>query len=451
MILALAVVSGAMLLSEGVPGRPVPVDRAQLLKSVMLHVEHNYIDSTDLGVLYGMTIQGMLRALGDAHAAYVPADRLSALRERASGDGAGPGLDVDERDGWIVVVAAFVGSPAFHAGVRTGDRVVAVNGRQTYGMSSEEVRQAIQGRPGSQVELVVERPGVADDMAISLLRQRSPERTLRAAFRLTDDVGYVRLDRFSRRTAGELAAAIDSLHRTGISSVVVDLRGNPGGPPEAGVAVADLFLPSGVGLASTRGRSSATEQDFVDGSAARWSELELILLVDEGTANASEVAAGALQDLDRALVVGRHTFGRGSKQELISLSDGGAVMLTTSRWYTALGRRIEPETNLPRARRPTSGDPDANRPEHKTALGRTVLGGGGIRPDVLVRRVVGDAESEQLPIEMFVPGQAQFLVQRDAFVRVAVLLATQANGQPDLFARAQALGGADADEGGGIR
>jgi carboxyl-terminal processing protease len=451
---ALVLLVGALLVADRVPaGRAnragrAGVDGEQLLLSVMSHVRHSYIDSTYGGRTYDLATQGVVRRLGDAHAAYISADRLSLFRERASGPEAGPGLDLDERNGFIVVIAAYSGSPAARAGIRSGDRVIAVNGERTFGMSAEEVRLVVDGRAGSRVDLLLERPGVAEDRALSLVRELAPERSVRAALSLTEEVAYVRVDRFSRTTAPELDAAIEGLNGRAISALVVDLRGNPGGPPEAGVAVADLFLPSGVALASTRGRPGTVEQAYHDSTPSRWGHIELILLVNEGTANASEVAAGALQDLDRALVVGHNTFGRGSRQDLVSLTDGGALLLTTSRWYTPLGRRLEPETALGRPRSSTA-NPDAGRPRLLTASGRTVLGGGGIRPDVIVRAQAGEGAESDQPPDVYDNGSARRLLERDPFVRLAVDLANRSTGQSELFVRAQALARLDPEERGG--
>ncbi len=445
-ILALAVVSGALFLSDGVPVQ-APSDRVHLLGQVIDRVERSYIDSVSPNELYAFATIGMLRKLGDPHATYIPAARLTLLRERVSESSAGPGIDIDERDGWIVVIAPHAGTPAARAGVRAGDRIIQVNGKLANGLSAEEVRIAIQGDAGTTVNLTVERKGVAEPLHFALTREPSMVRPIGAAFMLSGGVGYVKLNHFSSSTSDALGTAVDSLIARRMQTLIVDMRGNPGGLPEDGVAVADLFLPQGAAIASTRGRQAPESQNYVDHTITKWGSdsLELILLVDGGTANGSEVAAGALQDLDRALIIGRPTYGKASHQQLIKLSNGGAIMLTTSRWYTPLGRSIEPALDEapPRIARNDSGP---RREEFKTKSGRVVVGGGGIKPDVLVR-VAADGTT-QLPGEFYEAGNAREIIERDASIRVAVSLANQAQGQMDLFSRAQTADSIPEEEGG---
>ncbi len=449
-VLALGVLSGTLLLSDGMPGRDVPVDRTHLLGQVIDRVEKSYIDSTTGGELYSFAMIGLLRRLGDPHATYIPATRLALLRERTSGNGVGPGLDIDERDGWIVVVSPHAGSPADRAGVRAGDRIIQVNGRPAIGLSAEEVRLFILGNAGSTVNVTVERRGVAQPIPFALVREAPAAKPVRAAFMLSSAVGYVKLNKFSSETNDALAAVVDSLVARRMETLIVDLRGNPGGSPEDGVGLADLFLPEGSALASTRGRQTPDVQNYQDRTATKWGgdSLELILLVDGGTANGSEIAAGALQDLDRALVIGSSTYGKASRQQLISLSNGGAIMITTSRWFTPLGRSIEPAVALARGRGAGRAD-STNRPvEFKTKSGRIVLGGpvGGIRPDVSVK-IPADGNTK-LSSDFYAAVNAREIMERDASIRVAVSLANLAQGQMELFSRALAADSSPDDEAG---
>jgi carboxyl-terminal processing protease len=443
-VLSFAVLSGALLLSDGVPHTTLPRDRQYLLGQVMDRVERSYIDSTTPSELYSFAVAGLLRRVGDPHATYIPAPRLALLRERTSPAAVGPGVDIDERDGWIVVMAPRPGSPADRAGVRAGDRIIQVNGRATHGLSAEEVRLSIQGSAGSEVNLIVERPGESHPLTVALTREAGTAQL--RAFMLASDVGYVKLNGFTRETGSGLSAAVDTLARNRMQTLIVDMRGNPEGAPEDGVGVADLFLPEGSTIASTKGRKAADEQRFVDHTAARWDSLELILLVDGGTANASEVAAGALQELDRALVIGRPTYGKASRQQLLPLSSGGAVMLTTSRWYTPLGRSIDPTVDLNISRSTARNDSVLRSLEFKTASGRVVIGGGGIKPDVLIKQ--SSARTASLGNNFYEEGNAREIVERDPSVRIAVTLARQAQGQMDLFSRAQAVDSSQDDEAG---
>lgn len=446
-VLALGTAAGVMLLSRVMPGRSGSVDGEHLLRTVMAHVERGYIVPSTEPELYGLAVEGMLRRLGDPHAAYIPADRVAGMRERFSGTTAGPGIDIDERDRWIVVVSAFTETPAKRAGIRSGDRIVRINGKSTNGMTAEEARLAIQGPPGSQVALVIERIGGRAPLSFMLSREPPAGPAVRTAFMLTQDVGYLRLDRFSGATSTALINMIDSLRGLRMTSLILDVRGNPGGFPEDGIPAADVFVPEGKVLGFSRGRTQKSTQNYTDQGPSRYDGLELIVLVDEGTANASEVMAGALQDVDRALILGRPTFGKGSRQEMIGLADGAAVVLTTSRWYTPSGRSIDATPVVRGSSRPIPRDSSVSRPAFRTESGRTVLGGGGILPDVLVGPTGGRVGIESsLDAALYTAGNAQEIVERDAFVRAAVTLAGQADGQLDLINRAIVTDRAEASD-----
>jgi carboxyl-terminal processing protease len=445
-MLSLSVVAGVLLLSDGVPGKPVRVNTSRLLAEVMQRLEHGYIDSTSSAGLYDMAMRGMLRQLGDPHATYLDSTRLSQLRQREAGTLSGVGAELDERDGFIVVVAPYTGSSASAIGIRSGDRITLVDGRAVHGTSAEEVRLALQGLVGTSVSLGIERAGQSGTMQFTVPRDSASYAPLQEAFMLTSDIAYVRIDRFSATTSYALAGAVDVLAARRPATLLVDLRGNPGGMIEDGAAVADLFLPEGSRIASARGRNQAYVQDFIDETPARWSGMKLVVLVDEGSASASEVVAGALQDLDRALIVGRPTYGKGSRQELIALTAHDALLLTTARWYTPLGRSIDAASDAPRPRANRSGGAgDAERPEYQTASGRTLVGGGGIRPDVIVQKDVVVSADSALARESYGPANAARIVASDADVRAAVTIASQASGQMDLLERAAMVDSSDMD------
>ncbi|MFN8581414.1 MAG: S41 family peptidase, partial [Gemmatimonadaceae bacterium] len=258
--------------------------------------------------------------------------------------------------------------------------ITEIDGRGTRGWTSEEAIRAIRGTPGTKVELVLERPGVAEKIRVSVQRDEIHRRAVGRSTLVRDGIGYVDLNIFSDSTAIEVARAVDSLRTAGMRSLVLDLRGNPGGILTQGVAVADLFLDTKQPIVSMRGREG-NDQTIFDAAPQRWPDLPMVVLVDEGSASASEIVAGALQDHDRAVLVGRQTFGKGSAQTLFPTSTGGALKLTTARWYTPAGRSIE----RPR-RAPLDEDPATDKaapPGFTTEHGRHVFGGGGITPDVL--------------------------------------------------------------------
>ncbi|MDQ6635849.1 MAG: S41 family peptidase, partial [Gemmatimonadota bacterium] len=300
---------------------------------------------------------------------------------------AGVGIQMDVRDSGITVIGTLPGTPAERAGIMSGDRIVDIDGKSTHGLTSDEALKALRGNAGSSVRVAVERPGVAARLPFSLTRAVIEVNPVSHALMVRDGVGYVDLAVFSTTAAAELSHAIDSLRSAGARSLVLDLRGDPGGLLDQGVGVADLFLDAGQRIVSTRGRTSDENRAFADKAPQRFADMPLVVLTDSGTASASEIVAGALQDHDRALLVGTATYGKGSAQRVFKI-ENGAVKLTTALWYTPSGRSI----NRPRTTSSSDDDGDpapapdsaAARPKFLTDAGRTVLGGGGIVPDVEV-------------------------------------------------------------------
>jgi carboxyl-terminal processing protease len=337
-----------------------------------------------------MALDGMLSELDDPYDAYLSADRLTRLSERTSGSYAGIGLQVDVRDGSLVVVNPLAGGPGDRAGILTGDRIVQIDGKTVSGWTPDEVQELLRGAPGSPVKVAIQHPGSATPVTLTLIRAAIHHSAIRRAALLPANVGYVALSVFSDSTVRELRTSVDSLVRLGATSLVLDLRANPGGLLDQGVAVADLFLNRGERVASTEGRDSTENRIFTDTASQRWPNVTVAVLVDDKTASAAEVVAGALQDHDRAVVLGMTTYGKGSVQHVYPVPLGGAVRLTTARWRTPLGRYI--------AHPPPPADRDAQdteppRPKYKTAAGRTVLGGGGITPDVVIGDTTAPAEN----------------------------------------------------------
>jgi carboxyl-terminal processing protease len=322
-----------------------------------------------------------LGELGDPYSAYLSPRLYRSLTERTEGRYAGIGANVDVRDAWPTVVVAMPGGPALAAGLRAGDRIIEVDGTPMHGKTFEETQKLIRGTPGSTVRLTVERPGVAAAMRVDLVRREIHVQSVQHPTLLGDGIGYVALTIFSDSSSVDLRRAIDSLRGVGMHTLIFDLRGDPGGLLAQGVAVSDLFLDAKKRIVTIRGRTPDATQSFDDPAPQPWPDLRLVVLVDSGTASAAEIVAGALQDHDRAVLLGATTYGKGSAQNLFPLIDGGAAKLTTAQWYTPLGRSIN------RKRTPDAdGAPvePVKRPKFKTDAGRTILGGGGITPDVLL-------------------------------------------------------------------
>jgi carboxyl-terminal processing protease len=400
-----------------------PTSGARLFETVRRQIADRYVEPLADSVLYRKAVDGLLDELGDPNTAYLPPARFRQLAERAAGSYAGIGARVDARDGWPTVIAPIPGSPADSAGIATADRIVEIEGRSTRGWSTEETVRAIRGDAGSIVRFLVERPGVPGRQAYALARREIHVRAVGRAATIAPGVGYLDLNEFSDSAAAEVRSAVDSLRRDGGRAIVLDLRGNPGGLLEQGVAVSQLFLRQGERIVTLRGRAPGMTRDIVADATGPFGTVPVVVLVNDGSASAAEIVAGALQDLDRALVVGVPTFGKGSAQSVFPFGDG-ALKLTTARWFTPLGRSIS---------RPAATGADADdagavdtappRVPFRTALGRTIYGGDAIVPDVIVRDTVQLAAARRLDAAL----AGRVPAFRDALAAAALALRSQAS------------------------
>ena len=398
---AIAVISffsGGWLLQRG-SGDQAVFRQARIFDDVLNHVRHFYVDSVPEADLYKKATDGLLSELKDPYSVLLVEDDFKDLTEKTSGNYAGLGIQIDVRDGWITVVAPLPESPAERAGIQTGDQIVEVDGKSTHDWKSEAAVKALRGLPGSQVKILVRRPGLADPMPYELTRAAIHVKSVQPGTMFDGGVGYISLNPVSETSAIELQHEIAAMKKKGMKSMLLDLRNNPGGLLDQGVKVADLFLDPGQEIVSTRGRSRGATRQFFDSDAQLDAALPIVVMVSEGTASAAEIIAGALQDHDRALVVGTPSFGKGLVQTLYPLGESTALKLTTARWYTPSGRTIQriatDEMDQvrqamadvdPRMQRDSVSDSALKaRPIFKTDAGRTVRGGGGIVPDVVVR------------------------------------------------------------------
>ncbi|HEY2850313.1 MAG TPA: S41 family peptidase [Gemmatimonadaceae bacterium] len=350
---------------------------ARLLDAVMQRVSDSWVDSLSDEELYSRAAAGLVDQLGDPNTTFLSPDRLKRLREVVSGSYHGVGMSVDRRDGWVVVLAPRPGSPAERAGLRAGDRMLEIDGQPMKSWTVEEARNALRGPLGSTVKVVVDRGGAK--IPFVLERSDIHVRSVQRVTMLDNHVGYFAIASFTDSTSLEVAFSVDSLVRAGATSLTIDLRNNPGGLLAQGVAVAELFLDRGQKVVSTKGRVPAANAAYAASSAQRWPNLPMIVLVNGGTASAAEIVAGALQDHDRAIVIGRPSYGKGSAQAVVGLVDGAALKLTDALWYTPAGRSID----RAHPNRVPGAAADTVRPRYKTDKGRVVVGGGGIVPDIV--------------------------------------------------------------------
>lgn len=311
---------------------------------ILHHIEKDYVVDVDQGALLRGAIRGMLAHV-DPHTVYLSPEVYKHLKDDTSGVFGGVGLEITVREDWIVVISPIEGTPAFAAGIQPGDRILKINGKSTKGEDLGWAVQEMRGKKGSPVQLMLGRKGVKQQISVTLLRQ-----TIRApsvlAELLENRYLYVKIASFQERTTRELRKVLKKygkeMERDGL---ILDLRNNPGGLLEQSVQVADLFLTSGL-IVSTKGRHG--EIDRREATAAVGStEFPLILLINGGSASASEIVAGAMQDHDRGLVVGTPSFGKGSVQSVLELGDGAALKITIAKYFTPSGRSIQSTGVMP--------------------------------------------------------------------------------------------------------
>jgi carboxyl-terminal processing protease len=342
---------------------PIPWEDARTLATVIERVKHDYVDSVDDHTLLQAAVRGMVASL-DPYSAYLGRDEYEEIQISSSGEYSGVGIEVALEDEQVIVVTPIEGSPAAKAGIRSGDTIVMIDGIPVKTGSLTDTIERMRGQEGTPVRIGIERAGQSEPLQFTLKRQRVALHSVRSNLE-EPGYGYVRIAEFSDSTGPELLAALADLrHRNDgpLKGLVLDLRDNPGGVLEAAAAVADAFLDRGV-IVSARGRTpdSRFEMDATPGDELKGAAL--VVLVNGGSASAAEIVAGALQDNHRATLMGRTTFGKGSVQTIMPLTENTALKLTTSLYFTPSGasinhKGIAPDIELPRAE-PGAAGPDA--------------------------------------------------------------------------------------------
>ena len=369
------------------------------LNALLRIVDDQYVDTVNMADLVEKAMPQILAEL-DPHSTYIPAQNLEEVTSELEGSFSGIGIQFTIQDDTIHVNSVIQGGPSEKVGLMAGDRIVMVDDSLFVGkkVTNERAMRTLKGPKGTQVKLGVKRATEKDLLNFTITRGDIPQNTIDAAYMLTDDFGYIQVSKFGRTTHVELLNAIALLNHKNCKGLIIDLRGNTGGYMEAAVRMVNEFLPEGKLIVYTEGRKYPRADEFANGTGS-CQKMPVIVLIDEGSASASEIFTGAIQDNDRGMVVGRRSFGKGLVQQPIDFSDGSAIRLTIARYYTPSGRCIQ---------RPYQNGKDRNyemdwltRYEHgeyfskdsikldenlrySTALGRPVYGGGGIMPDVFV-------------------------------------------------------------------
>ncbi|HJK94864.1 MAG TPA: S41 family peptidase [Polyangiaceae bacterium LLY-WYZ-15_(1-7)] len=320
-----------------------PFQNLSVFARALAHIETSYVDEVDQDALVQGAIRGMTEAL-DPHTVYLDPEEYRILTADTQGRFAGIGVEITVRDGWLTVLAVFPGGPADQAGLEPGDKFLAIEGRDARDMRIQEAVRVMRGEPGTQVRVAIRREGREEGLDVTLTRAVIDVNPVEARL-LPDGILYLQLRAFQANTTTELRAALDralaeSEGRGGLQGILLDLRNNPGGLLREAALVADEFLDEG-NIVSTRGRGGRVLQGYDAHRRGTRPEWPMVVLVNGYSASAAEIVAGALQDHERALLVGTRTFGKGSVQNIIELPDGGAMKLTIARYYTPSGRSIQ--------------------------------------------------------------------------------------------------------------
>ncbi len=398
------------------------VQGGQLLSQVLELVNDRYVDTLPLSDVYEKAARGLVKELNDPYSELFTPRDLKQFNSRTGGRYGGLGMliEQDPASKVIRIVTVYPNTPAENGGVREGDLIVRVDTMSTRGWTINQVSDSLTGTPGTKVKVTFARPGVAEPIQGTFTRAVIKVPAVPYTLSLNDKIGYIPLQQFNENASENMEEAIKHLESAGAKGIILDLRGDPGGILQESLEIANMFLPQGSLIAAVKGREGATEVDNAKVAPIAPS-IPLVVLTDDRTASASEIVAGALQDHDRALVVGQTSFGKGLVQGVYNLDGGYALKMTTGKWFTPSGRSIQ------RPRKFVNGQfveetPDSNetnlskknRPAYKSDAGRTVYGGGGITPDVIVQDDTLTT-AEQTFLKAIAPKSQDFFTVRDDY------------------------------------
>ena len=383
----LSAVLGGVFGSSVVSSQDELSQQYRVFTAALSAIDHEYAEKVPSDRLVYGAIEGMLKTL-DPHSSFFDPKQYQQMRERQSGSYYGLGITIQTIEGDITVMSIFEGSPAFKRGLRRGDVIARIEGEDAKGWTTEQAVKKLKGPKGTSVNISLRRRGADDLVNMDVVRDEVNITTVRGAFMLDNETGYVKLAEFSETSDRELGAALQQLATKGMKRLLFDLRDNPGGLLDQAIRVSNRFLPQGDLIVYQRGRVPNSDQDYRAMEKSDYTNLPMVVLVNRNSASASEIVSGALQDHDRGLVVGETTFGKALVQSVYRISEGAGVAVTTGRYYTPSGRMIQRpwdgsfDEYLTYSWREQKQDHPRSSADLKyTDGGRKVYGGGGIEPD----------------------------------------------------------------------
>ena len=354
----------------------------EIFGSIYKELVLNYVDEVQTGDLMQHAVNAMLSTL-DPYTVYIPESNIEDYKILTMGQYGGIGSLIHWRDGYVYIAEPYEGFPADRAGLKPGDKIVRLNGEDTKGRNVDEVSALLKGQAGTALDLVVEREGVRDPISVRLIRQEIKIDNVTYSGMLRDKTGYIRLDGFTQGAAGEVKQALLQLKKEGAEQLILDLRYNGGGLLDEAVKIVNLFCDKGLPVVSTRGKQRDRNNTFYTTESPVDKDIPLVILTSRGTASASEIVSGALQDYDRAVIIGERTFGKGLVQNILPLPYNAQLKVTVSKYYIPSGRCVQA---IDYSRKDEDGHapkiPDSLRTAFQTKGGRTVYDGDGIEPDL---------------------------------------------------------------------
>ncbi len=397
LLIALGITIGMVLQPSG-NGIIGAVGSKNKLSEILQIIKQSYVDEVDIDSLEEAGINSLLTSL-DPHSVYIPAKDLAVANEQLEGNFEGIGVEFNIVNDTIMVVTPLSGGPSAELGIMAGDRIIAVDTLNVAGngITNDKVFKLLRGPKGSVVNVKIYRPAAKSVIPFAITRNTIPIFSIDASFMLNNNTGYIKISRFADKTHNEFLQAFKELNAFGMENLILDLRGNPGGYLHAATLIADELLDNKKLIVYTEGRTKPRAESLASNTGV-FEQGKLIVLIDEGSASASEIVSGAVQDWDRGIIIGRRSFGKGLVQEPYELKDGSAMRLTVSRYYTPSGRCIQKDYKNGKdydhdlIDRYTNGELENQEktmifdstPYATKVLGRTVYGGGGIYPDVFV-------------------------------------------------------------------